>query len=216
MGFFNRGRKKHTENLIRALEEKYFKLKEQNPDQDEHWLLANTWLEMYGSTEQAKQRGAEWATFAAYKSSCQYSVLESPKSIRALALSLVYEELGEWPAINYAIEFYELVEPIRESKESNTFLEQYKKRNPQTWKENQVENNSRYSLYWFFKGLESLQEYPKEAEEAPGKYSARQRIEREANKLKGGVKQLIQGLKKMGTKVIRNVKKPKKQKDKQK
>jgi hypothetical protein len=156
MGFFNRGTRKQTKNLIKTLQEKYFKLKEQNPDQDEHWLLANTWLEMYGSTEQAKQRGAEWASLTAYKSSCQYSILEPPKSIRALALSLVYEELGEWPAINYAIEFDELTEPIRESKESNTFLDKYKQRNPQTWQKNQVENDSHYSLYWFFKGLESL------------------------------------------------------------
>lgn len=216
MGFFNSDRKKHAEKLIRALEEKYLKLKEKNPDQDEHWLLANTWLEMYGSTEQAKQKGAEWATFTAYKSSCQYSVLEPPKSIRAFALSLVYEELGEWPAINYAIEFSELIEPIREIKESNTFLEKYKKINPQTWKENQIENNARYSLYWFFKGLESLKEYPKEAEEAPGKSTARQRIEREANKLKDRTKQLIKGLKETGTKVIRNVKKLMKQEEEEK
>ncbi|PIU55881.1 MAG: hypothetical protein COS87_03765 [Chloroflexi bacterium CG07_land_8_20_14_0_80_45_17] len=58
------------------------------------------------------------------------------------------------------------MEPIIKSKESHVFLDKYKERNPRTWKENQVEDGSPYSLYWLLKGLELEQEHPEEAEEA--------------------------------------------------
>jgi len=158
-------KKAPAENLIRALEQIYFELKEKNPDRDEHWFLANTWLKRYGSTKQAKQRGTEWTNFVAYKDTLQFSILEPPKSIRALALFLVYKELGEEAATHYSNEFSQLMEPIIESQESNVFLGKYKERNPRTWKENQVEDDSSYwsrMLCWLLKGLEPS----KEAEEA--------------------------------------------------
>jgi len=83
-------KKAPAENIIKSLEQTYFDLKKDNPDRDEHWLLANTWLNSYGSTKQAKQKGIEWAKFVAYKDTLQFSILEPPKSIRALALFLVY------------------------------------------------------------------------------------------------------------------------------
>ena len=78
---------------------------------------------------------------------------------------MVYKELGEQQVIYYQSEFAQIMEPIMKSIESHTFLDKYKERNPRTWEENQVEDNSPYSLYWFFKGLEFQQEHPEEAEE---------------------------------------------------
>ena len=39
------------------------------------------------------------------------------------------------------------------------------KRNPRTWSENLVEDDSPYSLYWLFRGMEFRDEQPEEAEE---------------------------------------------------
>ena len=127
-----------AENLIKSLEETYSDLRKSNPDKDEHWFLANTWLKRYGSGEEAKEKGAEWAKLTAYKESYQFSILEPPKSIRGLALILIYEELGEQQAKHYESEFSQIMEQIVKSKGKNGFLNEYKQRNPLTWEEVQV------------------------------------------------------------------------------
>jgi hypothetical protein len=170
-------KKAPAENLITSLESIYFDLKEKNPDRDEHWFLANTWLERYGSSKQSKQKGAEWTKFVAYKDTLQFSILEPPKSIRGLALFLVYMELGEEQALCYADEFSQLMEPVMESSGTSLFLDKYKQRNPRTWKENQVkDDSSQWSrmLYWLFRGLEPS----KEAEEAWNKSEIKSEIEK--------------------------------------
>ena len=168
-----------AEKLIKSLEQTYFGLRKKHPDQDEHWFLANTWLERYGSGEEAKQKGAGWARFTAYKDTCEFSVLEPPKSIRALALFLVFREQGEQPAKYYESEFFQLIEPIVRSKASRVFLEEYQQRNPSTWKEVQVEDNSSYSLYWFFRGLELEQERDEKVEGEWGEGDIIDRLEEE-------------------------------------
>ena len=160
-----RDKKAPAEELIKSLEQTYFDLRKEHPDKDEHWFLANTWLERYGSGEEAKQKGDEWARFTAYRETCDFSILESPKSIRALALSLVHKELGEGQARGYESDFFELFEPIIQSKGKRGFLEEYGRKNPLTWKESQIEDNSSYSLYWFFKAMELEQEREGEAED---------------------------------------------------
>jgi hypothetical protein len=177
MGFFTIGKKIQAEGLIRALEQIYFDLKKKSPDRDEHWFLANTWLKRYGSTKQAKQNGADWTKFVAYKDTLRFSILEPPKSIRGLALFLVYMELGEKQALCYADEFSQLMEPVMEISGTPVFLDKYKQRNPGTWEENQVEDeSSQYSrmLYWLFRGLEPS----KEAEEAWNKSEIKSEIEK--------------------------------------
>lgn len=156
----------HAENLVKSLEQIYFDLRENHPDQDEHWFLANTWLKRYGSTGEAKQKGAAWAKFVAYRDTHQFSILEPPESIRGLALSLVYKELGEEQASRYESEFFQIMEPIVKSKADGVFFDKYKQRNPLTWEEFQAEDKSNYSLYWFFRGLELEPERDEEIEEA--------------------------------------------------
>lgn len=170
-------KKAPAEDIIKSLEQTYFDLRKENPDQDEHWLLANTWLIRYGSTKQAKQKGEDWTKFVAYKDTLQFSILEPPKSVRALALFLVYKEIGDETASYYGSEFSEVMELIIESQESNVFLDKYKERNPRTWKETQVEDDSSYwshMLYLLFKGLEPS----KEAEEAWSKSKIKREIEK--------------------------------------
>jgi hypothetical protein len=157
-------KKAPAENLIKNLEQTYFDLKKNHPDRDEHWLLANTWLKRYGSTKEAKQKGPKKMKFIAYKDTHLFSILSPPKSIRGLALFLVYKELGVQQAIYYNSEYSGIMEPIIKSKEMHIFLDKYKERNPRTWEENQVEDASSYSLYCSLKGLEFEQEHPEETE----------------------------------------------------
>lgn len=147
-----------SEELIQAVGKVYSDLRQKNPDRDEHWLLASTWLERYGCGEEAKEKGAEWARFTAYKDTIEFSMLDSPDSARALALFLAFKELGEDAARRYEREFFQLMQPVMRSRDSRLFIEEYKKKNPQTWEEVQAEDNSEYSLYWFFRGLELEQE----------------------------------------------------------
>ena len=177
-------KKAPAENLVKSLEQIYFDLREKNPDRDEHWFLANTWLIRYGSSKQAKQKGAEWTKFVAYKDTLQFSILEPPKSIRALALFLVYMELGEQQAIYHTSEFSQIMEPITEGQEIHVSADKYKERNPRTWKENQVQDDSsRWSrmLYWLFKGLEPSKEaeFERFMEEAWSKSAIKKEIEKE-------------------------------------
>jgi ABC-type nitrate/sulfonate/bicarbonate transport system substrate-binding protein len=81
-----------AENLIKAVQEAYFDLRKQSPDRDEHWYLANVWLKRYGSGAEAKEKGEEWAQFTAYKETHEFAILDSPQSIRGLALLLVARE----------------------------------------------------------------------------------------------------------------------------
>lgn len=157
-------KKSPGDNLIQSLEYIYYDLRTEYPDREEHWYLANTWLKIYGSTKEAKQKGPELVKFIAYKDTHQFSILEPPNSIRGLALFLIYKELGEQEARHYGIEFSQIMEPIIRCKEKHIFLDKYKERNPRTWIENQKENPSPYSLYSLFKGLEFEEEHPEEIE----------------------------------------------------
>lgn len=153
-----------SENLIKSLEEIYFDLRKNNPDRDEHWFLANTWLKRYGSGEEAKQKGTEWARFTAYKDTHEFAILEPPASIRGFALLMVNRELGDQQASYYESEFFQILEPVIASKKNHEFFDKYIERNPLTWQEIQVEDKSSYSLYWFFRSLELKQEYGEEPE----------------------------------------------------
>lgn len=161
-------KKAKAEALIKSLEETYFDLRKSNPERDEHWFLANTWLKRYGSTDEAKQKGAEWARFTAYRDTHQFAILEPPKSIRGLALLLVYKDFGEQQAKHYESELFQIMEPIIQSKKSRVFLDQYQQRNPLTWKEIQLDEEANYSLYWFFRGLEFEQEQDEMSEDEWG------------------------------------------------
>ena len=152
-----------SENLIKSLEDTYYGLRKKHPGRDEHWYLANTWLSRYGSTKQSRQKGPKLTQFIAYKDTHLYTTLEPPKSIRGLALFLVYKELGEQQALHYASEFNLIVEPVMKIKTENLFLDKYREKNPWTWRKNQIKDDSPFSLYWLFKGLDFERDNPEKA-----------------------------------------------------
>lgn len=153
------------ENLIYSLEQSYNDLKTKNPDKDEHWLLINTYMARYGNWEASKQKGSELMKYISFKDTFQFSLLETPKSIRALALFLVYKELGEKEAESTVEEFNQLYGFIYKIYEEQKLLEEYQKRNPLTWGEVQNEKDeSVYGLYGFLKSSDYLNKHPEEME----------------------------------------------------
>jgi hypothetical protein len=147
-----------AENLIKAVQETYANLRKQYPDKDEHWYLANVWLKRCGSGEEAKEKGKEWAQFTAYKETHEFAILDSPKAIRGLALLMVAQELGEAAAKQYESEFFKIIEPVVKVKQDRAFLKIYQEKNPLTWAEIEQRDDSTFSLYWLFRGIELAQE----------------------------------------------------------
>jgi hypothetical protein len=147
-----------AEDLLKAVEDAYFDLRKQYPDKDEHWYLANVWLKRCGSGEEAKEKGEGWTQFTAYKETHEFAILDSPQAIRGLALLLVARELGEAAAKQYESEFFKTIEPVVKAKQDHAFLKIYQEKNPLTWAEIEQRDDSAYSLYWFFRGIELEQE----------------------------------------------------------
>jgi hypothetical protein len=146
-----------AQNLIKEMEKTYLDLRQQYPDRDEHWYLANVWLKRCGA-EEAQKKGEEWAQFTAYKETHEFAILDSPQSIRGLALLLMARELGETAVKPYESEFFQTIEPVVKAKQDRAFLKIYQEKNPLTWAEIKQRDDATYSLYWFFRGLELEQE----------------------------------------------------------
>jgi len=136
MGFFKSlfSSKALAENIIKVNEETYFDLKKKHPDRDEHWLLANTWLKIFSSTKEAKRKGPELMKFIAWKDTLNFSILDPPKSIRALALYIVYKEVPS-EAYRYEEEVNKIMEPIMRMRDDGTFMGLYRKKNPNSAKQ---------------------------------------------------------------------------------
>lgn len=151
------------EETIRSLEKTYNVLKSNNHDKDEHWLLINAWLSRYKDWEASRQKGPKLMKCIAFKDTFQFSLLDPPKSIKALSLFLVYKELSDKEAESGAGEFAQLIEPIEQMREEHRLIEEYRQRNPFTYREAVEENdNSIYGVYGFLKSVEYLDDHPEE------------------------------------------------------
>lgn len=160
--------KVETQNeIFCSLENTYNALRLNNPDKDEHWLLANTWLARYGDWEASKQKGQKLTRFIAYKDTFLYSFLDNPKSIRGLILYLTYKELGDRDAEGDPEESRKIMAEILEAQEGGRLMDVYKEKNPFTWSEIEREKDeSIYGLYGFLKTADYLNKNPDEQEQA--------------------------------------------------
>jgi hypothetical protein len=103
--------------------------------------------------------------YIAYKDTFQYSLLDTPKSIRGLALFLSYKERGDKEIESEIEESAQIVGLIQKIHEEHNLLEEYKKRNPFTFNEVQAEKDeSIYGLYGFLKASDYLNKHPEEEE----------------------------------------------------
>lgn len=170
--------KTRPEKIIESVEKTYSALRRDHPDRDEHWLLANTWLERYGATREAKRKGPEVMRFIAYNETHQFSILEPPESMRALALFVVYKELGA-AAEPYAPEFGRMAEPAWRAMAEGRFFERYKQKNPGTLSECRAEAPGPFSLSSFLEVLQSRDRDPQFRQEGEGLLSNLERLQRD-------------------------------------
>lgn len=155
----------NKETLICSLEKIYNDLRIKNPDKDEHWFLANTWMAKYGNWEASKQKGPKLTRYIAYTTTFQYSILDTPKSIRGLALFLAYKERGDKEAEDEIAESAQIIELIQNMGKGGKLLDEYKRKNPFTWNEIEREGDeSIHGLYGFLKSADYLNKNPEEDE----------------------------------------------------
>ena len=151
--------------MIRFLEWTYKDLKSKNPDKDEHWFLINTFLARYGNWEASRRKGPALMKFIAFKDTFQYSILDTPKSIRGLVLYLVYKELGEKEAQDDVVEYSQIMELSQDLQKEEGLINIYKRKNPFTWNEVSSEKDEyRLSRYGFLESADHLSKNPEELE----------------------------------------------------
>ena len=133
-----------TENTMKSIEKTYLFFRKKQPNQDEHAYLANTWFHRYKNkrytTEQldalgisgiiaSKKQQHDEIELAAWTETRQFAVFIS-KSYRAMALFIVYKELGGKVALHYEKEFNRIMSSVMEAQENGRFDEIYEEKNP--------------------------------------------------------------------------------------
>jgi len=136
MGFFKSlfSNKALAEDIIKANEKTYWKVREERPGEDEHFYLATTLLRRFEARKKLGQdlgllNDKENLNLVTNSETMSFSVLDPPKSIRALALYIVYKEIPS-EAYRYEEEFNKIMEPIIRMREDGTFMGLYRKKNP--------------------------------------------------------------------------------------
>jgi hypothetical protein len=133
-----------AEDIIKANEKTYWKVRSERPGEDEHFYLGTTLLRRF---EARKQLGQNFLSSMTQKHGLSpkdekemlnmitaaetrlFSVLDPPDSIRALALYIVHKELPS-EAHLYEEEYNKIMEPVIKMEEDGTFMDLYRKKNP--------------------------------------------------------------------------------------
>ena len=146
MGFFKSlfSNKALAEEIIKANEKTYWKVRDERPSEEEHFYLASTLLRRFEARKQLGQNilanmkqkygfssedEKEMLSMIAFTETRLFSVLDPPDSIRALALYIVYKEIPS-EAQHYEEEYNKIMEPIMKMEEDGTFMDIYRKKNP--------------------------------------------------------------------------------------
>jgi hypothetical protein len=136
MGFFKSlfSNKALAEDIIKANEKTYWKVREERPGEDEHFYLATTLLRRFEARKKLGQdlgllNDKENLNLVTNSETMSFSVLDPPKSIRALALYIVYKEVPS-EAYRYEEECNRIMEPVMKMEENGTFMDLYRKKNP--------------------------------------------------------------------------------------
>jgi len=133
-----------AEDIIKANEKTYWRVRSERPGEDEHFYLDTTLLRRF---EARKQLGQDFLSSAKQKHGLSpkneketlnmitaaetrlFSVLDPPDSIRASVLYVVYEEVPS-EAHRYEEEYNRIMGPVIKMEEDGTFMDLYRKKNP--------------------------------------------------------------------------------------
>lgn len=134
----------NPENTIKSIEKTYSFFRKKQPNQDEHFYLANTWFHRYKNTRYTREQldALEISGFttkkeqqdaielAAWTETGQFAILDPPDSYKAMALFIIYKEFGGETALKYEKEFNRMMSPVIEAQENRSFDQIYEKKNP--------------------------------------------------------------------------------------
>ena len=103
-----------AQNIIKANEDTYYHCKKSYPNKNEHDYLAMTYAarRRAGVAVFNDRINEEQISLLAYSETHQFAVLEPPKSIRALALYILYKERPNLITDSHRDEFSVLLDPI--------------------------------------------------------------------------------------------------------
>lgn len=146
----------NAELLIREIQIAYDRIRDTNSERDEHWFLAQTYLERYESQMIQQGKESELRKFIAYKDTHLFAMLDHPNSIRALCLYLVHQEFGDKYSEYYITEFNLLMEKVMTLLTGEDRLTLYRNNNPVTYSENQHPDESLYSLHYLINAIKDV------------------------------------------------------------
>ena len=122
-----------TKKILSITRQIYDKVKEERPDEDEHFYLATTWYRKHFKDKRPYQQDdplleGELSRLS-WTETMQFATLDPPASIRALSLYMVYKECPR-EYLKYVQEYNKLMEPVMTALEDDTFMEVYRGKNP--------------------------------------------------------------------------------------
>lgn len=123
-----------AEEIIRANEKTYDLLRAKYPRRKEHDYLARTYAcrrEAHGVLGMDSISEDELRVIS-YTETLKFAVLPHPKSIRALALYILFKERPDLITASHKAEFGELMEPVFTAEQEGRFEEWYARTNPET------------------------------------------------------------------------------------
>lgn len=122
-----------TKNILSITRQIYDKVKEERPDEDEHFYLATTWYRKHFEDKRPYRQGDPLLEGEldrlSWTETMQFAILDPPDSIRVLSLYMVYKECPR-EYLKYVQEYNELMEPVTTALEDDTFMEVYREKNP--------------------------------------------------------------------------------------
>ncbi|OGN96254.1 MAG: hypothetical protein A2Z77_00655 [Chloroflexi bacterium RBG_13_51_36] len=133
-----------AEDIIKANEKTYWKVRSERLGEDEHFYLATTLLRRFEARKRLGQNPLsgitreyglspkdekEMLSMITAAETRLFSVLDPPDSIRALALYIVYKEVPS-EAHRYEEEYNRILGPIMKMEEDGAFANLYRKKNP--------------------------------------------------------------------------------------
>lgn len=121
-----------AENIIKANEDTYYHCRKKWPNQNEHDYLAMTYAARRRTHVKVFKDNIteEQIHILSYTETEIFSVLVPPKSIRALALYILYKERPDLITDNHHDEYSNLIGPVLKSQDDGSFENWYKKTNP--------------------------------------------------------------------------------------
>lgn len=125
--------KELTDKILSVCKQVYHIVRQECPDEDEHFYLATTWFRKHFRDKRPYRQGEELSEAelgeVSWTETMQFAILEPPDSIRAMSLYIVHKECPR-EYLKYVNEYNRLMKPVKAAGDHEGFMEVYRLRNP--------------------------------------------------------------------------------------